>query len=128
MRKLTCAMLTVLMLATASFPAQEVLADGRTPRVDQEHTQWIDKVILSIATVKPGMTRKDLAKVLVGEGGLSSRTQRRYVYIHCPHIKVDVDFAPADDSNGGNDDASIENPDDVITKVSQPFLEFSIMD
>ena len=66
------------------------------------------------------MTRADLKEVFGEEGGISSTTHRRYVYKTCPYIKVDVDFAAAD--------GLIEKPDDRITKISQPFLEFSIMD
>jgi len=129
MRKLAGTMLAVLTIAAASLPAQEAIANGRTSQVDQEHIQWIDQVMRSIATIQPGMTRKDLGKVLGGEGGLSSRTRRRYVYIHCPHIKVDVDFFPVEDPHARSEKVSREeSPDDVIVKVSQPFLQYSIMD
>jgi len=129
MRKLAWTMLAVLTIAAARVPAQEAMANGPTLQVDQEHIPWIDQVMRSIATLKPGMTRKDLGKVLGGEGGLSSRTRRRYAYIHCPYIKVDVDFVPLEDSNARSEAVSMEeNPDDVIVKVSKPFLEYSIMD
>jgi outer membrane protein assembly factor BamE (lipoprotein component of BamABCDE complex) len=129
MRKLGWTMLAVLTIAAASSPAQEAVANGRTLQVDREHTQWIDQVMRSIATIKPGMTRKDLRKVLGEEGGVSTRTRRRYAYIHCPHIKVDVDFAPVEDPNATSGKVSMEeNPDDRIVKVSQPFLQYSIMD
>jgi hypothetical protein len=126
MRKLIWTRLAVLAMTVAGFPAQEVIdARGRGP-IDQEHTNWIDHVMRSISTIKPGMTRKDLFTVLNEEGGISFRTRKTYVYKHCPYIKVDVEFAPADEDR--NPDAVTENPEDKILKISRPYLEYSHMD
>ena len=94
MRRLVWTILTVLVM-TVVVPAQETEIDVRgRGSIDQEHTKWIDQVMRSIATIKPGMTRRDLFPVFTEEGGLSTRTHRRYVYKHCPYIKVDVEFSP----------------------------------
>lgn len=74
--------------------------------------------------IKPGMTRKDILKIFTTEGGLSFGRERRYVLKQCPYIKVDVDFAPAADGQSPFTDL----PDDKITKISRPYLEYSIMD
>jgi hypothetical protein len=58
------------------------------------------------------------------EGGLSIRTARRYVYRDCPYFKVNVKFDAVGTPMGDFD----ETPDDRITQISQPFLEWSIMD
>jgi hypothetical protein len=89
-------------------------------KIDQEHTKWIAEVMQTILTIRPGMTRGDLQKAFTEEGGLSSPAHRRYVYKTCPYIKVDVDFAAAD--------REMEKLDDKITKISQPFLEYAILD
>ena len=57
------------------------------------------------------------------EGGISTRTRRRYVYRKCGYVKVDVEFAPA-----GDKDNNAERPYDRITKISKPYLELTIMD
>jgi len=75
---------------------------------NDEHTKWIDGVMRTIQTIKRGMTRSDLAKVFVEEGGLSIRTQRKYVFRDCPHIKVDVVFTPSED------DKWTEKPEDIV--------------
>lgn len=62
--------------------------------VDAEHTEWIAKALMTIQTIKIGMTRADLMKVFTIEGGLSTTSQRTYVYQKCPYIKVDVKFSP----------------------------------
>ena len=127
MRKLAGILMAVLIMTDAAVPAQETVIDARGGRqIAQEHTQWIDHVMRSIATIKPGMTRRDLFTVFSEEGGLSTSARRRYVYKHCPYIKVDVEFSPADVD--ASPDATTENPDDKIVKISRPYLEYSIMD
>ena len=128
MWKLAWALLTVLVMTVAGVPAQETLTDAQSRTlINQEHTQWIDQVMRSIATIKPGMTRKDLVRVFKQEGGLSTRTRKKYVYKHCPYIKVDVEFSPASDMDA-NQDAATEKPEDRIVRISRPYLEYSITD
>jgi hypothetical protein len=71
--------------------------------IDREHTRWILQVMRNIQTTKPGMTRDDLRKIFVEEGGLSTRT---YVYKTCPYIKVDFGFSASDKEQ------SAEKPED----------------
>jgi hypothetical protein len=128
MRKTVCTLLVVMVATVAGAPAQESAVDAQSRvQTDQEHTRWIDHVMRSIATIKPGMARKELFRVLTEEGGLSTRTERRYVYKHCPYIKVDVEFSPVDEIGTGQGGTS-ENPDDKIVKISRPYLEYSITD
>lgn len=93
-------------------------------RYDADLTKKIEEIIREAQQIKPGMTRADLLKVFATEGGLSTRKWRRYVHPTCPHIKVVVKFEPVSDEM----DMHTENPADKITKVSQPFLELSIID
>lgn len=91
---------------------------------DQERTKWISKTLRQIQKVQPGMRRKDLLKIFTTEGGLSNRMQRTYVYFECPYIKVDVRFKLVSDAS----DPFKEDPEDVIESISQPYLQWSIMD
>jgi len=90
---------------------------------DSELARWIGANLPEMESIKHGMTRKELLRVFMGEGGISNRQQRRYVYRRCAYVKVDVEFAPA-----GIPNAYGEGPDDRITKISKPFLEFAIVD
>jgi hypothetical protein len=67
-----------------------------------------------------GMTREDLTKLFTTEGGLSTTSQRTYVYQQCPYIKVDVKFAASSREE--------ELPTDKIVEVSRPYLAWSVMD
>jgi hypothetical protein len=89
---------------------------------DKDLTKKIDAVIRQWQTLKRGMTRADLEKILQTEGGLSSIQERLYVWRSCPYIKVDVQFNPT--SPGQKD----ELPTDTVTSYSKPFLQYSNSD
>jgi hypothetical protein len=76
-----------------------------------------------IATIKPGMTRRELQQVFTAEGGLSTRTRRTYVLSQCRTIKVDVEFLAV-----GKENDMQEMLEDKIVKISRPYLEYSILD
>ena len=76
--------------------------------VDTEHTQWVSRVLAWADDIKSGMTRRDLLRVFVTEGGISTRMHRTYVLKQCPYIKVDVEFGPVSKEQ----DLSAEMPDD----------------
>lgn len=90
----------------------------------QERMQWIGRVLRQINQIRPGMKRKDLLTVFTAEGGLSTRTERTYVYKDCPYIKVTVHFKALE----GESSALGEDLDDVIESLSQPFLAESTKD
>jgi hypothetical protein len=91
-----------------------------TPSVDREHSAWIAVTLRAMQTIKVGMTREDLTKLFTTEGGLSTTSQRTYVYQQCPYIKVDVKFAASSREE--------ELPTDKIVEVSRPYLAWSVMD
>jgi len=90
----------------------------------QERRLWIAKVLRQIGKIKSGMRRRDLLTVFTTEGGISTRTQRTYVYTECPYIKVNVRFKAVSSENSGLD----EDPYEIIESISQPYLAWSVMD
>jgi hypothetical protein len=48
--------------------------------IDSEHTKWIDNAMHAMQTIKVGMTRSELLTVFTAEGGISTASQRTYVY------------------------------------------------
>ena len=100
--------------------AQESLPEGSA--FSQQETLWIDKILTEAGTIRPGMSRRDLLKVFRGEGGLSARTQRTYVFKECPYIKVDAVFSVVGAPGLTESDA------DQLVSISRPYLAYSIMD
>jgi hypothetical protein len=92
----------------------------RPTDIDPEHTAWVAGILRATQTIKVGMTRSDLLKVFTTEGGLSTTSQRTYVYRQCPFIKVDVKFTASSRDE--------ELPTDKIVEVSRPYLAWSVMD
>lgn len=97
---------------------------GKLASTTPDHTAWLAASLLEMQAIKPGMTRGDVLNVFQEEGGLSTRTARRYAYRDCPYIKVDVKFDPV----GSLDDKLTSAPEDRITQISRPFLESRISD
>lgn len=106
------------------LPADTPIIDKHKPADRQQgldnHTEWISECIKYIGRIKPGATRGELLELFTTEGGLSTRLWRTYVYRQCPYIKVDVEFKAVDNDKK-------EKPEDVITKISKPYLQWSIM-
>jgi hypothetical protein len=118
------ASIVLLLLAASMVLGQEIAKPAqRGSEVDREHTEWIDSVMRSIQTIKPGATRKDLLRLFMEEGGFY-RNHRTYAYKQCPYIKVDVDFAPAERKSNGLK----EMPQDKISAISRPYLDYFITD
>lgn len=89
----------------------------------ESHTEWITRSLKQMKSVKVGMSRAELLQVFKEEGGLSTRFWRRYVYRDCPYIKVDVEFEPVEAKADTHEYAT-----DKLSRISKPFLEWSIMD
>lgn len=119
--KTLVSVLALSLVSLVSVPAVLPSLDSRGP---DEHTAWIAKSLKEIEGLKIGMTRADLLKVFKEEGGISTRTWRRYAYRDCAYIKVDVEFEPV----GELENKMRQSPEDKIIKISKPFLEWSIMD
>ncbi len=92
--------------------------------LDSERTLWVTKIMLQAEKIHPGMLRKDLDADFKTEGGISTRSQQAYVSKSCGIIKIMVTFKVVKP----NDDTDYEDPEDVIVAVSQPYLQWSIMD
>jgi hypothetical protein len=116
----------IIDLNRIRLPVDTTIIDKRAligrQQLLRNHTEWISECIKRIQSIKPGVTRCKLLEVFTIEGGISTRSWRKYVYRECPYIKVDVEFKPTDD------DKWTEKPEDIITKISKPYLEWSIRD
>ncbi len=110
----------VLSLTISILPAQ-------SDRNSEEQTKWMAKSLREMKTIKVGMIRADLLKVFVTEGGISTPLNRTYIYRECPYIKVDVEFEPLG-SRDVEGRVTSETNEDVIKKISKPYLEWSVMD
>jgi hypothetical protein len=100
--------------------AQESLPEGSA--FSKQETLWITKVLNEVSTIRAGMSRNDLLKIFGEEGGLSTRTNRTYVYKECPYIKVDAVFSVVGASG------LTESGEDKLISISRPYLAYSVKD
>jgi hypothetical protein len=108
--------------------AQTMLRQGQEP--SQSHVAWVGQVLKQMQTIKPGMTRTDLLRVFAMEGGLSTALHRTFVSKDCPYFKVDVEFRAVGRASRDGDgrETMVEGSQDIIVKISRPYLEFGIVD
>jgi len=82
---------------------------------DKAHCEWLAKIIKQIETIKAGMSRRDVEKILVQDvAGFTNPKAMRYQHPACSYIKLDLEFELA---------ASGDRKDDKITKRSDPLLD-----
>jgi hypothetical protein len=117
------ASLFVPVLTISVLPAQG-------PQKSQGHREWIANSLKEMQKIEVGMTRADLLKVFTTEGGLSTGLNRTYVYRDCSYIKVDVEFEPVGRPSRDADGrvTLVESNEDVIKKISKPYLEWNVLD
>jgi hypothetical protein len=107
---------------------------------DGKHYQWLVDRMIEAESVKVGMTRADLLKVFIPDGGLRSGPQEHYVLRRCSAIKVKVTFElpkgvtqqdvgqlEQHDLADTAQDLPL-NSEIKITSVSRPYLELMFMD
>jgi len=95
-----------------------------------DHSLWVGDVLQRMLAIKTGMTRKDLLQVFTTEGGLSTRTWRTFVSRECPYFKVRVEFKLAGrmETDAQGRQIAPEDDEDIISSISEPFLQYGITD
>lgn len=84
----------------------------------EELSQWIGSSLTQIEKIQVGMTRADVERLFVSDGGISTRYRQTYVFRDCPYIKIDVEFAHIEQDSHPTEERSR----DRITLVSRPYL------
>jgi len=113
-----------IILILAFLPLSLLRADA-PPVYNAAFDTALSAAIVQIQTIQPGQTRKDLLKLFDYEGGLQSREANHFIYRKSNLIKVDVKFKAVGPATRIEFEG---NPNDVITSISKPYLEFSFID
>jgi hypothetical protein len=107
----------VIFLGIASLflsPAEPI---GTRPDKESDCCGVVGRAIDLVDAMKAGTTRRQVEEHFVKDGGMQFPENTRYGYLGCPEIKIDVDFKVVDSKDGRS------GPDDVVVKVSRPYLE-----
>jgi hypothetical protein len=118
----------ILIVSIGASRSARFAHSAKQERCSQDHQAWVTYALEKMETFKPGMTREELLKVFTTEGGLSTGLNRRFVSRDSPYFKVDVEFKAVGRLDRDSDGRVTleEGPRDIIAKISQPFLQFSI--
>ena len=115
--------LTRVLLAVVAFGF--LVGSSRAgDEVDKNLTKQMLNILKEWKTITPGTTRTELLKVFTTEGGISTARHRTFVHRRCPCIKVEVDFTLSNSKQSNVD----ERPTDTVSKISKPYLNWSILD
>jgi hypothetical protein len=127
-----------ILVGVACFliqPAASAQKPNSTVNEDAKHFHWLVDRMVEAGSVKVGMTRADLLKVIIADGGFHSTPQEYYVLRRCSLIKVKVTFElPKGVTRQNLDQLEQHDAADTaqdlplnsqikITSVSKPYLE-----
>jgi hypothetical protein len=82
----------------------------------------VKRALVDHGRIRAGVARREVEKYFVQDGGLQFPGTTRYVYTRCRYLHVDIDFE-AKASAG-----QLFSPDDVVTKVSKLYVDYSARD
>lgn len=115
----------ILWLVVAVLGVLALLGTGSKLRAgDQSNCCSLTQEALKASgSIKSGMTRHEVELNFRPDGGVQVRDVTRYVYRGCVYIRVDIHFKLAKPT-----DAIKGSPDDIVTKVSTPYLAYPTID
>ncbi len=113
----------LLMMCLSLFVVYAVSSSSQA-ETGQSHKKWLQDRYKEATSIKVGMSRADLLKVFMQDGGLNIVPASRYVLRSCYMIKIDVEF----DSKYGREYKERPDSELKIRRVSKPYLEYMFTD
>ena len=105
----------------------EVPEDKNAERkLKRDRENWVAQCLKNFKAIKVGMTRKEVEKRLVRDGGIQGPSLGRFIHPACPHFKIDVEFSVKRNPQDMN--RASWSPDDKVTKVSKPYIQLKFLD
>ena len=91
---------------------------------DKAHQHWLEARYKEATSIQPGMTRADLLKLFIEDGGAQMASSRRYVLKSCYLIQIEVTF----DKPWAASSRTVSDDELKIVEVSRPFLQHMALD
>ena len=114
-----CVRLFVMLLVLA-LPLEPSPGQDQTP--DASCRNLLEKALLDQAHVKVGVTRREIEKYFLPDGGAQFPSSTRYVYPKCPLVHMDVEFQAKGDVKHPF------SPEDIVIKASKLYLDYPLKD
>ena len=88
----------------------------------KQQNKLIEKCIMDFEYIKIGMTRNEIEKRFLLDGGLQSiASPIRFTHPNCPYFKINIEFAFT--KNPDDQNRAISKKEDKVIKVSKPYIE-----
>lgn len=97
-------------------------ASLRTEAQESSSCAMVQQALIDHARIKSRLTRREVEKYFVQQGGVQFPGSTHYVYRKGRFLHVDVDFT----AKGTGD--RLFSPDDVVIKASQLYVEYPAKD
>ncbi len=97
------------------------LSHSQQPAVSTDSCQMVLRALTAYSQLEPGMLRAEVEKDFLMDGGISSRSEGRYVYKECIYIKLEVEYEPAEERGVGS-------PRDVVKTLSKLTIDYAASD
>ena len=82
----------------------------------------VEQALVDRGRIKAGVTRREIERHFVQDGGAQFPGNTRYVYARCRYLHVDIEFR-AKSSTG-----DLFSPDDIVTNASKLYVDYSNKD
>jgi hypothetical protein len=100
--------------------------ENEQKKTRQEHIAWVAKCLMDFESIKVGVTRGEIQKRFMMDGGFHSPSRVRFTHPECGYFKIDVEFdVKRDEKDQGR---AISSPEDKAMKISKPYIEAPTMD
>jgi hypothetical protein len=105
-----------------------VFTSGVPLKADESaiHNKFVEKCLRDFESIKLGMTRSEIEKKFLKDGGLQSVSPVRYAHPICSYFKIDIEFDFQ--SNASDQGRAIVGKRDKVIKVSRPYIERPFLD
>jgi len=104
------------MLLLAQEPGSGITQDCKT----------VERALETYYSLKPGMTRGEVEKAFMLEGGIQFASPSRYTYKGCRYIKLVVEYELS--RRNGLDGPFLSSGDDKIKELSKLLVDYPTMD
>jgi len=113
----------MLLVMICGFVAVTHSVPRQNPNAQADRCGEFRQALDDYLQIKAGMTRREVQKQFKEDGGIQVRGQTRYVYKKCAYVQVEITFKLAEPGKPVE-----SSPDDIVTKVSKPYLAYTTMD
>ena len=113
---------TLISLCTITIHGQ--IVDDTAKQL--ERYAWIRECLVAFEKAQTGMTRQEINSLFEPDGGFNSFHETRYCNPYCAFFKIDVAYDTTFTTNSVG--RVIAGPNDVVTNISRPYLEYPTND